>query len=166
MTGGLLSLGAGVGLFARDLRADFPAAATAAAVTAGSSFAIAAMPLGSVVGGAPHAVAAGLAYASLAAVPGLAGWQLWRRGDHRLGRLFMVIAVASAASLAASTVLDQTGLCQRLGLTLGHAWIIATALRRPHVGNQPDVIRHLGDHDIPGIGRCPGGDCFRGGGGD
>jgi hypothetical membrane protein len=134
MTLGLLSLGAGVGLFARDLRRAFPAAATAAAVTACSSLAIAATPLGSVVGGVPHAAAAGLAYGSLAAVPGLAGFQLWREGEQRLGRFSMVIGAASAASLTVSIVSDQTGLWQRLGLTLAHTWIIATALHRPRWG--------------------------------
>jgi uncharacterized protein DUF998 len=131
MTLGLLCLGGGVGLFARDLRGAFPAAATAAAVTACSSLAIAATPLDSVLGGVPHAAAAGLAYGSLAAVPGLAGAQLWREGDHRLGGVSMVIAAASAASLTASILTDQTGLWQRLGLTLSHTWIIATALQPP-----------------------------------
>ncbi|MDP1818885.1 MAG: DUF998 domain-containing protein [Acidimicrobiales bacterium] len=135
MTGGLLALGAGVGLFARSLAEDQPGAAKAAMVTAVASVAIAVTPLESALGGNAHAAAAGLAYASLAAIPALAGRADLAAGHRSRGRLSLTVAGASGASLLASLVAaEHTGLWQRTGLTLGHLWIAARAvhlLRRP-----------------------------------
>jgi hypothetical protein len=131
MTAGMLALGAGVGLFARGLADEGQhLAATAAWITAASTVGIAATPLDSALGGNAHATAAAIAYASLAAVPALAGRELVGRGERPLGRLSIGVAAVCAAALATSVVTDaRTGLWQRLGLTAGHLWIAAHAAR-------------------------------------
>jgi hypothetical protein len=114
MTVGLLGYAVGVGAYSRTLPGRL---APVAAVNAAAAIAIAATPLDSMAGGTPHAIAAGVSYASLAALPLLAG--------HR------VVAAASATALVLSLVDDaHTGLWQRTGLTVGHAWLAAGALRR------------------------------------
>jgi hypothetical protein len=129
MTAGFLAYGAGVGLYAAELRAGLSAPAAGAALlsvlgTAG----IAATPLDSALGGAPHAAAAGLTYASLAAVPLLASRSLAGRGRTVEASASVAVGLATGACLLASLVDDaHTGLWQRLGLTLGDVWLIASA---------------------------------------
>jgi hypothetical protein len=121
MTAGILALAAGLGAVGLGLRDDGRhRAALAAAVTAAATVGIAATPLDGPLGGAPHAAAAGLAYASLATLPVLADG----------GRLALGASVVTGACLATSIAVDgRTGFWQRLGLTAGHLWVIGHALR-------------------------------------
>jgi hypothetical protein len=130
MTAGFLAFGAGVGVYARELRAACPGGAgPAALVTATATIAIAATPLDSSRGGTPHAIAAGVAYASLAAIPALAGRSLARRGRGPAAAGSIAAGALAAACLAWSAFTDDhTGAWQRLGLTVGDAWLIASAL--------------------------------------
>lgn len=129
MTAGLVALGAGVAVYSGELRRALPGpAGTAALVTAAASIGIAATPMESSVGGAPHVVAAGLTYASLAATPLLASRALAAQG-RRGATVATVAGVATGGCLAASVMTKtRTGLWQRLGLTIGHAWIAASAV--------------------------------------
>jgi hypothetical protein len=129
MTGAFLAYGAGVGAYAADLRTatSRPAAAVLAANVLGT-IGIAATPLDSPLGGSPHAVAAGLTYASLAATPVLASRSLAARGRGAAAGASVAAGVASAALLALSALdEDRTGLWQRSGLTVGHLWLMVTA---------------------------------------
>lgn len=129
MTGGFLAFAAGVLLYSRELRVALPGPAARTAATAGAaSIGIAATPLGSALGGTPHTVFAGIAYAALAMTPILGGHSLGRQGRRRASMVSIVVGVASAASLTGSTFASPWGgLLQRLGLTLGDTWIIGTA---------------------------------------
>ena len=128
MTAGLVAFGVGVTAYAAALRSEMPSAATTAAATAVASFAIAATPLDSSLGGGPHAAAAGVAYATLAATPILGARHLSRRGDQLAARASVVAGLVSGAALLASATLTRGhGLLQRAGLTAGDLWIIVTA---------------------------------------
>lgn len=132
MTGGFLAYAAGVGGLASLLGERYGGkVALAAAVNVAGTLGIAATPLDSPLGGAPHALAAGVTYASLAALPVLAA----QGSDDPDGRpralLFTTVGIVSGLSLAlsASGLTDRVGLFQRLGLTLGHIWVMAVAAR-------------------------------------
>lgn len=129
MTGGFVVFGAGVALYARQISSRLSGAAgAAAAATAAATIGIALTPLGSPLGGAPHAACAGVAYATLASTPALGARAFARRGDRGAAVISAAVAVASGASLLASAVAEtRVGLLQRLGLTLGDAWIVASA---------------------------------------
>lgn len=129
MTAGFVAYGAGVGVYAAELRAGLSVpAANAALLNVLGTAGIAATPLDSALGGVPHAVAAGLSYASLAAVPLLASGSLAGQGRATLARASVAVGVATGACLLASLVDDaHTGLWQRLGLTLGDLWLVASA---------------------------------------
>jgi hypothetical protein len=135
MTAGFLAFGAGVGVFSGELRRALPGGAGAALLaTAAATVGIAALPLDAGFDGG-HAVAAGLAYASLAATPLLGARALHAQGRSGEARASVVTGLAIAGALAASaTSATRVGLLQRTGLTLGDAWIIVAAvrvLRRP-----------------------------------
>ena len=139
MTAGLLVFAGGVGAYAAALRSELPGRAwTAAAVTAVGSVAIAATPLDGPLGGDAHATAAGVAYASLVALQ-LTGAEALaeRTGRAAVVPVTRVMAAVSAVCLAGNAFGPEsvTGLFQRVGLTTGHAWIVASALalraRRP-----------------------------------
>lgn len=139
MTAGFLVFGLGVAAFAPALaRALDGRAALAATTTAAATVAVAALPLGGRGGDLPHAGAAFVAYAALAATPHLGGRALARQGRRGLATASTVTAVIVAALLAISAVAPRfVGLTQRLGLTLGDAWIVTAAvamlLARSHV---------------------------------
>ena len=130
MTAGLLAYALGVGLYAGQLRDDLSRpVALAAALNVVGTLAIAATPLDSALGGAPHAAAAGLSYASLGAIPILAAAPLLRRGHRGAARASTVLGACTLGALAVSASgADHTGLWQRIGLTLGDVWLIASAL--------------------------------------
>jgi hypothetical protein len=129
MTAGFLAYGAGVGLYATELRAGLSGpAANAALLNVVGTVGIAATPLDSGLGGVPHAVAAGVSYASLAALPLLTSRPLAERGRTAGARASAAAGLAIGACLLVSLVDDaHTGLWQRLGLTLGDLWLIASA---------------------------------------
>lgn len=131
MTAAMLALAAGLGLFARGLVPKHAWAAKAAGVTALATVGIAATPLGSRLGGAGHATAAGAAYMSLAAVPALVAIELRRgkRSSSSKAATATTAAAITATALAMSVILpSNTGGWQRLGLTTGHAWIALYAI--------------------------------------
>ena len=129
MTAGFVSFSAGVAMCAAEVRNGIGAtAAGAAATTAVATMGIALTPLGSPLGGAPHAAFAGVAYASLAAAPLLARRHLHARGEARRANAATVAGlITGGALLASATSPEATGLLQRLGLTVGDLWIMATA---------------------------------------
>lgn len=133
MTGGMIALAAGLGSFAPGLAPGHPHAFRSAQVASAATLGIALTPLNSSFGGAPHAVAAGVAYASLAAIPALVALDRFRRGDRRAVNDALA-AGATAIALGLSVVgSSRTGAWQRLGLTVGHLWIAHTAWRTPRV---------------------------------
>jgi hypothetical protein len=131
MTAGFLAFAAGVGIYASAPRDPaFTAASRAGLVTAAASVGIAALPLGGPGGDQLHAAAAGVAYAALAAVPLLAARPLAERGARRAAAASIATGVVIAGALAASVIVHRrTGFAQRLGLTVGDVWIIASAFQ-------------------------------------
>ena len=130
MTAAFLVYGIGVSLYATELHAALPAgAALAAATTAVATVGVAATPLGSALGGAAHATCAAVAYAGLALMPIAASRVLARQGRRRASSVSFAVGLVSAASLLASVLFPRwAGLFQRAGLTVGDAWIVATAI--------------------------------------
>jgi hypothetical membrane protein len=129
MTSGFLAFSLGVGLYANEMRANMPGVALAAMTTAVATVGISVTPLGSSLGGVPHATCAGIAYLSLAAAPIVGARYLARSGRRRSATASIVVGVASGAFLLASVLSPRAvGLSQRIGLTLGDTWIVLTAL--------------------------------------
>ena len=130
MTAAFLAYGVGVSLYAGELRAALPGgSAVAAATTAAAIAGIAATPLGSPLGGAPHATCAAVAYTALALLPIAGGRTLAHQGRRGASLVSVALGIASGTSLLASVVVSQwTGVFQRIGLTLGDLWIVATAV--------------------------------------
>lgn len=123
MTAGLLALGAGMTLYGLALR---PGRAWWLPVANGATAAaVAALPLG---GGydTAHGVAAGLGYATLAAIP-IATVPLWP-GPSGRARLAVATGVACGLCLLASLLVAQDGLLQRVGLSIGHLWVVVSAV--------------------------------------
>lgn len=141
MTAGFLAFGVGVGAYAPALRARLSGGAgVAAAITAAATVGVGALPLGGAGGDRPHAVAAGIAYTALAATPLLGARGLAAHGRSRAAAGSIAIAAIVAAALAASTVLPRgVGLAQRIGLTAGDAWIVATAAAMLRSGRRPSA---------------------------
>lgn len=131
MTAGFVAFAAGVGAYSSVLRDHkLRAAARAAKLTAAATLAIAMLPLGGSGGDGPHAAAAGVAYAALAAMPLLAARPLSRRGAHWAASASIATGITVAGALAASVVLPRgAGLAQRVGLTVGDLWIMVSASR-------------------------------------
>ena len=116
MTAGLLALAAGMGLYGVALR---PRPVWALPVANGvMTLAVAALPLGGRFDNA-HGIAAALGYVTLAAIPAVVG----RRP------LPIAIGLVSALCLVLTVLADdRDGLFQRLGLTVGQAWVVVSAL--------------------------------------
>lgn len=133
MTAGLVGYAIGVGAYAGVVRHSVSRAAGAAtAVNAIATLGIAATPLDSPVGGGPHALAAGTAYASLAALPLLAAGPLAAQCRRAGAAASVASGLATAGLLLASTLAgSHTGLWQRAGLTIGHLWIMASTRLAP-----------------------------------
>jgi uncharacterized protein DUF998 len=128
MTVGFVVFGLGVIAFGLALRAGLPGRAWMAAIATGAcTIGVAATPLGGWPGAATHAAFAGLGYATLVALPLLAAAPLTRAGHLIRARLSVLTGAVSATCLASSTLGPAHGLWQRLGLTTGDVWIVATA---------------------------------------
>ena len=156
MTAGLLAFGAGVGAYAMALRSARPGgAALTAAGTAAASLGLAALPLHGSGGDRPHDVAAALAYVTLAATPILASRSLSAQGRRLAAWLSTVAGVTSGAFLLGSAVSPRAnGLLQRVGLTVGHVWIAASAASMLRRALEPE---REGPLTGPGsAGRSPG----------
>jgi hypothetical membrane protein len=130
MTAGFVVLGAAIPAYALALRDALPGPAWRFAVVHGvATLGVAAFALGTPTSGKIHGAFAGLAYASLAAVPIAASVPLSRRGRRGLARTSMATGVLCAAALVASVAGPTSvhGLLQRIGLTIGDVWLIASA---------------------------------------
>ena len=128
MTTAFVVDGLGLVAFGIALREVLEGRAWMAAVATGlCTLGVAATPLGGWSGDAAHATFAGLGYATLVAVPLLAAIPLARAGRPALVRASVLAGAISAAGLLASTLGPAHGLFQRLGLTVGDAWIVAAA---------------------------------------
>lgn len=130
MTAGLLVFATTICAYASVLRTRFSGgAAGAAMLTAAATVGIAALPLGGRGGDVPHALAAGVAYAALAAIPLLAGRVQLARGHRYAAATSIATGMAVASTLVASLTLPHgTGLAQRVGLTIGDLWIMSSAV--------------------------------------
>ena len=130
MTAGFVTFGLGVPVYAVALRRALGGLAWATAAATGlATIGIAALPLErSAAVDAWHGVAAGVAYVTLAATPLLGCRSLRERGCRRLAALSGLVGVVTAMSLALSLTGLPTGLLQRIGLTTGDVWIMATAI--------------------------------------
>ena len=128
MTVGFVVFGLGLVAFGLALRDVLHGPAWIAAVVTGcSTIGVAATPLGGWSGDDVHALFAGLGYASLVALPLFAAREFARVDRTGWVVLSVATAIVAAASLGASTLGAHHGLWQRVGLTLGDAWIVAVA---------------------------------------
>lgn len=129
MTGGFVAFGIGVPLYGLALRRIVPGPAWAAAVTTGlATLGVAAAPLDvSSRVDLVHGAFASVGYASLAALPLLAAGPLEHAGQSGWARTSRVAGVASGIALLATLAGSRHGLFQRVGLTIGDAWIVASA---------------------------------------
>lgn len=136
MSSGFAVFGAGMTLYAAALRSALPGPAWTLAVATGvATLGVAALPLETSIGNMPHYAAAAVGYATLAALPLVAGWSLAGSGRRGWARYSVVTGVVSAACVLASTTGPASGLFQRAGLTVVDVWVAASALeilRRPH----------------------------------
>jgi len=128
MTGGFLLYAAGSAAGAVALRRGVAGPAwIAAAVNGVATVGVALTPLDrSSAVDAAHGVAATTGYVSLALTPLLAARPLAAAGHAGAARASVGIAAAVGACLAATVAVDDaSGLLQRLGLTIGDAWLVA-----------------------------------------
>jgi hypothetical membrane protein len=131
MTAGFLIFGAALPAYAVALRQSLHGHAWKFAAANGvATFGVAAFSLGTPTSGDIHGAFAGLTYASLAATPIAAGVVLRQRGHKALARTSIATGLVCAAALVASVAGPDHvhGLLQRIGLTIGDAWIIASAI--------------------------------------
>ena len=129
MTTGFVVDGIGLTAFGLALRSALDGPAWIAAVITGvATLAVAAAPLGGGLGDGAHATMAGLAYASISAAPLLSAGPFRRGGRPGWSRASVATSVISAGALVASTAGPAHGFWQRLGLTVGDAWIVGIAM--------------------------------------
>ena len=130
MTGGLTCFGLALPVFAAALRRTVAGPAWKVAVGNGlATLAVAALPLGDPDAfDVAHGAAALAAYANLTALPLLAAEPLRAAGHERAARLSKAAGLTVGACLLVSIAGSPVGLFQRAGLTIGHAWIVGTAL--------------------------------------
>lgn len=125
MTAGFIVDGIGLTAFGLSLRTMVEGRAWIPAVVTGvATLGVAAAPLGGGLGDGTHAALAGLAYVAIAAAPLLAAGPLRRRGRSGWSRTSVAAGAMSAAGLLTSTAGPAHGFWQRLGLTVGDAWIV------------------------------------------
>ncbi|MGZ4758950.1 MAG: DUF998 domain-containing protein [Acidimicrobiales bacterium] len=128
MTAGFVVFGVAVPLYAVLVRDGLPGGSSIALVITGlATLGVAAVPLGRGTDGL-HGAFAGLGYISLALAPALASIELRRHGRAAAATWSLVVAGAAGACLLATVAGPAHGLFQRLGLTFGDAWIVATAV--------------------------------------
>jgi hypothetical protein len=75
-----------------------------------------------------HGIVAVVGYTLLAVTPLLAIRPLLLQGHRGLARVSIAAAAASGSALLLSDLTPLTGLFQRIGLTVGQAWIAGSAL--------------------------------------
>jgi hypothetical membrane protein len=129
MTAGFVVFGVGLIAFGFALRTALDGRAWIAAVATGAcTTGVAATPLGGWSGDRVHAIFAGLGYITIVALPLLASIPFASSGRRGWALASRVTGVTAAFCLAATTLGPAHGLWQRLGLTVGDAWIAVTAL--------------------------------------
>lgn len=133
MTTGFIVFGVGLPVYAAALREAVGGRAWMAAAGTGlATLGVAAFPLEGFGGSAAHAVSAGTGYVTLAAIPFLAAASRGETAQGGLPKALVAsgrpVAAACIGLLAASTLPLAPGLFQRAGLTLGDAWVIASAV--------------------------------------
>ena len=130
MTAGFVAFGLGVPAFGVALRTVLDGPAWIAAIVSGvATLGVAALPLDvSHSMDLAHGVAATLGYVSITAAPLLAARPLSKLGHRRARTCSWTAGAISAACLAATVAGPAHGLFQRMGLTVGDAWLIAAGL--------------------------------------
>lgn len=130
MTAGFIVYGAALVAYAGARDGDLPRITRLLVAGTGlSTFGVAAFSLDASGKGTTHAVFAGIGYATLAAAP-LVAARVWARTPARAWvRTSAATGIVTAAFLIASTFAPAHGLLQRVGLTAGDAWVVATAIR-------------------------------------
>ncbi len=130
MTAGFVAFGLGLPTYAAALRQVVPGPAwITATVTGLSTIGVALAPLDhSSTVDALHAALAALGYVTLAATPLLAYRPLMRNGHRRLARTGAIVGAVSGTALLLSQGGTWSGLFQRVGLTVGDVWIVASAV--------------------------------------
>jgi hypothetical membrane protein len=131
MTAGFVVFGVALPAYAVALHRALPGHAWKFAAANGvATLGVAAFSLGTPTSGDIHGTFAGLAYASLAATPIAASVVLRQQGHKALARTSIATGLACAAALVASVVGPDHvhGLLQRIGLTIGDVWLIASAI--------------------------------------
>ena len=147
MTAGLVAFGAGLPLFGSALRHTMTGPAWALATATGvAALGVAATPLGSPAGDRVHGAFAALGYATLAGLPLAAARPLAVQRRDGWVRWSVVAGTTSAVSLLATAFGPRHGLFQRVGLTIGDAWVVTAAVdllrRRSRCTPIPSPIRH------------------------
>ena len=100
-----------------------------AAVNGAATVAVAALPLEhSTAMDTWHGVAAGVGYVSIAALQLSSVGPLRSTGHERAAALALAGGVVTGAALVATTVSEANGFWQRLGLTVGDVWLVATGI--------------------------------------
>lgn len=133
MTMGFVIFGVGVPIFGRWLAHRLGGCRPVAlclGATGLSTLGVAVIPLtvhGSATQDRVHAVFAVASYVSLAATPLFAARPLVRAGRSCAAALSVLTGVASALALAWTSIGPQTGLFQRLGLTVVDIWLVMMA---------------------------------------
>jgi hypothetical membrane protein len=129
MTAGFVGFGVAVPVYAMALKAAVPGPAWKTAVATGlATLGVAAFPLDkSSTIDQVHAAMAALGYLTLAATPLLAARPLAAAGHRRAASLSVVVGVGSGLCLVGTLVGPAHGLLQRIGLTMGDAWLISSA---------------------------------------
>jgi len=147
MTAGFVVFTGGLVAYGLALRARKAGPAWIAAVVTGvATLGVAALPLdhSSAVDTA-HGVAAGTGYVALGATALLSARVLARNGAIAWACFGAVTGVVTLVALALTLTGSANGFWQRLGLTTGDVWIVATALAWPkslgtrHCGHDRDL---------------------------
>lgn len=128
MTSGMIGFGFALLAYAIPLRRALAGSSWIAAGATGiATLGVAATPLdrSEFVDGL-HLLAAGVGYATLTLVPLLARRPLLAAGQDRLAAFGVAMAIVAIASLPLSVIVAPTGLFQRLGLTAGDLFLVAS----------------------------------------
>jgi hypothetical protein len=130
MTAGFVVFSAGMGSYARALRATQRGPAWLAAATTGiTTLGVAAFPLHhSATVDRIHGALAGTGYVALAATALLSVAPPAHDGRRAWARAATISGIASATSLALTLTGSYEGLFQRVGLTAGDVWVVASAV--------------------------------------
>ncbi len=130
MTAGFVCFGLGVSAYSFALRVGLPGRSWVCAATTGiATLCVAAVPLNtSRFLDTVHGGFATVGYISLALTPLFAARSLGAAGFEREATASIVLGVLCGGCLAATALGPAHGLFQRLGLTVGDLWLVASAI--------------------------------------